>query len=215
MHEDRADPIMRAASPVAPSRQHSAILDYSKTTPISGGASFSFANRLERLVFQIIWLLLARWTPPNFSPWRIWLLKRFGARCDKGAMIAADVRVWLPRNLHLGENASIGPGVNCYTMGPISIGPRTIISQHAHLCAGSHDVTDPDFQLIARRVTIGADVWIAAEAFVAPGVTIGDGVVLAARGCAFTALEPWTIYRGNPAVAVRPRVWRKRPGTSD
>jgi putative colanic acid biosynthesis acetyltransferase WcaF len=201
-----------AAALAAAPANSSIILPASETTPAVGGASFTFANRLERLCWHIVWSMLARWTPPNFSPWRIWLLKLFGAKVDKGAMIAADVKVWLPRNLHLGEYVSIGPGVNCYTMAPISMGPRTIVSQFAHLCAGSHDISDPDFQLIARPITIGADVWIAAEAFLAPGVHVGDGVVLAARGCAFTTLEPWTVYRGNPAVAIRKRVWRNRPG---
>ncbi|HJT39398.1 MAG TPA: putative colanic acid biosynthesis acetyltransferase [Sphingobium sp.] len=192
----------------APDR--SKILDARDTTPLTGGPSFSLANRLERLAWQLCWTLLARWTPPMFSPWRILLLKAFGAQVEQGAAIAADVDIWYPRHLRLGAHATIGPGVNCYCMAMISIGPRTIISQRAHLCAGSHDVADPDFQLIARPITIGADVWIAAEAFVGPGVQVDDGAVLGARGCAFAALDPWTIYRGNPAVAVRPRVWRPR-----
>lgn len=188
------------------------LLDAKETTPVSGGASFTLANRIERLLWQIIWTFFARWTPAMFSPWRIWLLELFGATVAKGAMIAASTKVWLPRNLFLGANASVGPGVNCYTQGEIHIGARTIISQGTHLCAGSHDVSDEDFQLITRPIHIGDDVWIAAEAFVAPGVTIGDGAVLAARGCAFGDLDPWTIYRGNPAEKLKLRQWRSRPG---
>ncbi len=207
--------VLASASP-SPASDRSMILDARNTTPVSGGASFTLANRIERLLWQVVWTLFARWTPPMFSPWRILLLKLFGARVDKGAMISADAKIWLPRNLMLGMHASIGPGVNCYTMAPISVGPRTIVSQRAHLCAGSHDIADPDFQLIARPISIGADVWIAAEAFVGPGVKVGDGAVLGARGCAFSALDPWTIYRGNPAMAVRPRVRRPRtnPGNA-
>ena len=191
----------------APDR--SKILSARDTTPLTGGASFSLVNRLERLAWQICWTLLARWTPPMFSPWRILLLKAFGAQVEKGAAIAASALVWYPRHLRLGAHATLGPGVNCYSMAMVSIGPRTIISQRAHLCAGSDDVADPDFQLIARPITIGADVWIAAEAFVGPGVQVGDGAVLGARACAFTALKPWTIYRGNPAAIVRPRAPRQ------
>ena len=182
------------------------ILDAKRTTPVSGGASFSLLNRVERLAWGICWLLLARWTPAMFSPWRIWLLRCFGARVAPGAKIAASTKIWLPRNLVLGRDCSLGPGVNCYTMATIAIGSRTVISQRAHLCAGSHDVTDRNFQLIAKPISIGDDVWIAAEAFVAPGVRVSDGVVLAARGCAFATLEPWTIYRGNPAEPIRSRV---------
>lgn len=188
----------------------SRILNARDTTPLTGGPSFPLANRLERFAWQVCWTLLARWTPPMFSPWRILLLKAFGAQVGKGAAIAASAVVWYPRHLRLGANATLGPGVNCYSMAMISIGARTIISQRAHLCAGSHDVADPDFQLIARPITIGADVWIAAEAFVGPGVQVGDGAVLGARGSAFTALQPWTIYRGNPAAIIRPRALRQR-----
>lgn len=184
------------------------ILDASSTTPITGGASFSLANRLERLIWGVTWLLLARWTPPMFSPWRMWLLRLFGARAGPGAMIAASTKVWYPRNLVLGAHATLGPGVDCYTMAEIVIGSRAIISQRAYLCAGSHDIGDPNFQLVAKPVVIGDDAWIAAEAFVAPGVTIGEGAVLAARACAFSKLDAWTVYRGNPATPVRPRIWR-------
>ena len=184
------------------------ILDANTTTPVTGGASFTIGNRLERLLWRATWLLLARWTPPMFSPWRIWLLKLFGARVGPGSMIAASTTVWYPRYLVLGSHTSLGPGVDCYTMAQISIGSRTIVSQRAFLCAGSHDVSDPNFQLIAKPIVIGDGVWIAAEAFVAPGVCIGDGAVLAARACAFSKIEPWTIYRGNPAKPVKSRTLR-------
>jgi putative colanic acid biosynthesis acetyltransferase WcaF len=94
-------------------------------------------------------------------------------------------------------------------MAPIRIGARTIVSQRAFLCAGSHDIRDPSFQLTSRPISIGDDVWIAAEAFVGPGVAIGDGCVLSARACAFTDLSAWAVYRGNPAAPVKARVWRK------
>jgi putative colanic acid biosynthesis acetyltransferase WcaF len=184
------------------------ILDASKTSPMTGGASFSLGNRLERALWRIVWLMLARWTPPMASPWRIQLLRLFGARIGRDAAIAASTKVWLPRHLTLGERASLGPRVDCYNMGEISIGRRSIISQGAYLCAGSHDVSDPDFQLVAKPLRIGDNVWIAADAFVAPGVEVADGAVLAARGCAFTSLAAWTVYRGNPAAPVRKRVWR-------
>lgn len=185
------------------------ILDAKSSQPFSGRPSFSLANRIERVAWQFAWLLLARWTPAMFSPWRIWLLKRFGAQVGAGAAIAASTRVWLPRHLSLGSRAALGPHVDCYCMAPIHVGERTVVSQRAHLCAGSHDIRDPHFQLIARPISIGDDVWIAAEAFVAPGVKVGDGAVLAARGCAFSDLEAWTIYRGNPALALRPREWHE------
>jgi putative colanic acid biosynthesis acetyltransferase WcaF len=92
-------------------------------------------------------------------------------------------------------------------MAPVRIGTRTVISQRAFLCAGTHDILDPHFQLQARAITIADDVWISAEAFVAPGVKIFDGGILGARACAFTDVQAWTVYRGNPAVPYKKRIW--------
>ena len=84
-----------------------------------------------------------------------------------------------------------------------------VVSQRAVLCGGTHDIGDALFQLKVAPITVGDHVWIASEAFVGPGVHIGDGCVLGARGCAFSDLEPWTVYRGNPAVRLKERRWRQ------
>jgi putative colanic acid biosynthesis acetyltransferase WcaF len=80
-----------------------------------------------------------------------------------------------------------------------------VVSQYSHIVAGTHDIDDPGFQLIVRPVVIEDQAWIAAGAFVGPGVTVGMGAVLGARGAAFSNLEPWTVYRGNPAREIRKR----------
>lgn len=180
-------------------------LDASTRDPRDGAPSFSLTNRLIRLVWIICWLMLAAWTPRQAAPWRRLLLRAFGARMAPGADVRGSARVWLPANLTMGDNAVIGPGVDCYNQERITIGPGALVSQRACLCAGSHDVNDLHFQLIARPITIGARSWVAAEAFVGPGTQIGEGAVLGARGVAFGRLDQWTIYAGNPATALRPR----------
>jgi putative colanic acid biosynthesis acetyltransferase WcaF len=110
----------------------------------------------------------------------------------------------------MGSGSTLGPQVDCYNMAPITLGRRSTVSQRAFLCAGSHDLSDPDFPLVARPIRIGDDVWIAAEAFIAPGLRIEDGAVLAARGAAFVDLQAWTVYRGNPAAVLRARRLRPR-----
>ena len=90
-------------------------------------------------------------------------------------------------------------------MGRVTIGAYAVVSQGAHLCAGTHDVEDAAFQLVARPIVIGARAWVAAEAFVGPGVTIGEGAVLGARACAMRDVAAWTICSGNPASVIRAR----------
>jgi putative colanic acid biosynthesis acetyltransferase WcaF len=105
----------------------------------------------------------------------------------------------------------IGPGARLYNQGHIRIGAGTVVSQRAHLCASSHDLSDPHFQLILRPIAIGERCWIAAEAFVGPGVTMADRAVLAARGVLFGDAEADGVYSGNPAVLLKSRKLRPIP----
>jgi putative colanic acid biosynthesis acetyltransferase WcaF len=183
-------------------------LDARETKPLEGGASFSLGNRLTRVVWMAVWLVLCRFTPPPLHAWRRLVLRAFGARIASGARVHASVSVWLPANLELGENALIGPGVRLYNQGRIAIGARSVISQRAHICASTHDLRDPLFQLVLRPVTIGARCWVAAEAFVGPGVTMHDGAVLGARGALFDDAVAGGVYVGNPALFVKDRQLR-------
>ncbi|MDR7102061.1 putative colanic acid biosynthesis acetyltransferase [Croceicoccus sp. BE223] len=181
------------------------VLDARENRPLDGGASFTVGNRLFRVAWTIAWFVAARFTPPPLHRWRRMILRLFGANVARGARVHASVRIWHPGNLTVGESALIGPGAIIYNQGHVTIGDRTVISQRAHLCASSHDVRDPAFQLILRPVVIGSSCWIAAEAFVGPGVAMADGSVLAARGALFEDAQADTIYRGNPAAAIRNR----------
>jgi len=183
----------------------SAPLNARTSRPMQGGPSFSLGNRAARVVWGFAWLILCRFTPPPLHGWRRLVLRLFGARVGQGARVHASVSIWLPANLELGENCLIGPRVRLYNQGRISIGAGAIVSQGAHICASSHDLRDPHFQLVLRPVVIGDGCWVAAEAFVGPGVTMHNRAVLAARGALFEDAEVETVYRGNPATAIRLR----------
>lgn len=184
------------------------LLDARDNRPLEGGASFSLANRLTRVVWGATWLVLCRFTPPVFHPWRRLVLRVFGARMGRGARVHASASIWLPANLTLGDHALIGPGARLYNQGHITIGARSVVSQRAHLCASSHDIADPHFQLVLRPITLGDQCWVAAEAFVGPGVTMNDRAVLGARGVLLSDAEADGVYSGNPAVRIKRRVLR-------
>lgn len=170
-----------------------------------GGATFALRHRLLRAGWRTAWLLFARWTPPPLHAWRCWLLNRCGADLAPSARVYPDVIIWWPPHLTMKPHASLGPGVTCYNVAPVDVGTFAVVSQGAHLCAGTHDCDDPNFPLRAKPISIGAHAWIAAEAFVGPGVTVGDGAVLGARAVAMRDLHPRTIYAGNPAAPIRLR----------
>ncbi len=184
------------------------LLDARETQPLGGGPSFSLGNRLLRVIWQACWLILCRFTPPPLHRWRAFVLRCFGARIGRGARVHASVKIWLPANLELGATVLIGPGARLYNQGHIRIGDGTVVSQRAHLCASSHDLDDPHFQLVLRPITIGESCWIAAEAFVGPGVAMGDRAVLAARGVLFGDAAANGVYSGNPAVLLKRRELR-------
>ena len=173
----------------------------------SGAASFSLRNRAMRALWIVVWMLFASWTPPPMHRWRGVLLRLFGAKVHPTARIYGSVKVWYPPHLDVGEQAVLGPQVRCYNQGQITIGKRAIVSQGASLCTGTHDVRDPAFQLVTRPIVIGAQAWICAEAFVGPGVTVGEGAVLAARGTTFKDLTAWDVHLGNPAVRIKSRAF--------
>lgn len=93
----------------------------------------------------------------------------------------------------------MGFDVLLYNLGPLRIGNRTTISQRAHLCGGTHDHRDPTMPLIKSPITIGDDVWVCADAFVGPGVTLGDRSIVAARAVVVKNVVDESIVGGNPA----------------
>ena len=133
------------------------------------------------------------------------MLKCFGAKIDWSSHIYASVKIWAPWNLEMGANSSLGPNVDCYNQGRISIGTNTVISQKSYLCASTHDYTKIDFPLILKPITIGNGVWIAADAFIGPGVYIEDDAVIAARYVVNKKVEKNTIVGGNPAKLIKNR----------
>ncbi|TFZ03106.1 putative colanic acid biosynthesis acetyltransferase [Ramlibacter henchirensis] len=174
-------------------------------TTITGAPTYPWSHRAFRLIWKLVWLLAASWTPPQANLWRVWLLRLFGARISWQAKIYSSVQIWYPPNLEMAAYSCLGPRVNCYSMDRIAIGARSVVSQGVHLCGGSHDIEDHGFRLVTRPIVIGSDVWIAAEAFVGPGSHVNDGAVLGARTVLCGTAESHSVYVGNPAKKVRER----------
>lgn len=167
--------------------------------------SFGLGNKLFRVVWGAAWLCLARFTPPPLHGWRVAVLRAFGARVGRGVRVYGSCRFWDPRRVEIGDGSVLGRGVHCYNQGQVTIGRDVVISWGATLCASTHDVEDPAFPLLLRPIVVADHAWIAANAFVGPGVTVGEGAVLGACAVAMRRLEPWTYYSGNPAMALKPR----------
>lgn len=169
--------------------------------------SFSLQNKMGRLAWNIISLVLFRpFGSRIFKKWRVFVLKCFGAKIAWSSHIYASVKIWAPWNLEMGANASLGPQVDCYNQGKITIGANTVISQKTYLCASSHDYTKANFPLVLKPISIGDGVWIAADAFIGPNVNVGNHAVVAARAVVVKNVDANTILGGNPANFIKFRI---------
>ncbi|MCF3933739.1 putative colanic acid biosynthesis acetyltransferase [Acuticoccus sp. M5D2P5] len=171
-------------------------------TPPARRAPPSHRDRLRRALWETVALVLVRPTPPPLHGWRRFWLRRFGARIGPRAAVYPSAKVWAPWNLVLGPGATVGPGARLYNVAPIEIGANAIVSQGAHLCTASHDHTVPTFDLVAAPIAVEADVWIAADAFIGPGVRLAEGAVVGARAVVMRSLAPREVAAGNPACVI-------------
>ncbi len=167
----------------------------------------SFRGR-SAVVVQLWWIVQAtlfRGSPQFMYGWRRLLLRLFGAQIGHGVLVRPTARITYPWKLVIEDYAWIGDHAELYTLGPIVIGRSSVISQHAYLCTGSHDAGVISFDIYALPITIHAEAWVCAGAFVSPGVTVARGSIVGARSVLTRDTETYTIYAGVPARPLGPR----------
>jgi len=168
----------------------------------------SLKSKIGRVLWNVVWLLLFRPTPRGnlFRPWRIFLLKLFGAKVQWSSNVLPSCMVWQPWNLTMGAYACLSENVDCYTVAPIVIGDQATISQGVKLCTAGHDISSKIMELTYRPIVIGANAWVSGWAIVLPGVTIGEGSVVAAGAVVSKDVDSWSVVGGNPAKFIKRRV---------
>jgi putative colanic acid biosynthesis acetyltransferase WcaF len=107
----------------------------------------------------------------------------------------------------MGEGSCLSHFVNCYCVSPVTLGRFVTVSQYTFLCTASHDFRKRGMPLIAAPITIGDHAWVTADAFIGPGVSVGEGAVVGARAVVVGDVPEWTVVAGHPArvVGSRPR----------
>ena len=155
--------------------------------------------KVGRVLWAIVAATLFRPSPRPCYRWRNWLLRRFGARVHPSARIRPSVAIEIPWHLTVGADSSVGDHAVLYCLAPVTLGDRETVSQYAHLCAGTHDHTDPTFPLLTPPVVVEDGAWVATDAFVGPGVTVG------ARATVVKDVPPDEVWAGNPARFIKPR----------
>lgn len=155
---------------------------------------------------QLWWLVQATLfskSPQFMYSWRATLLRLFGAKVGKNSVIRSTVKVTYPWKIEIGENVWIGDNVELYSLGKIKVGDNSVISQRSYICTGSHDYKSLTFNIFAQDIIIGSSTWLATDVYVAPGVVIGDEVVVGARSSVFKNIPSKVVVAGTPATIIK------------
>src|SRR5437868_14020832 len=166
---------------------------------------WSAENRALRLLWELCWFFLCRWTPKPANPWRIFWLEVFGATIEGKPFVHQRARIAIPWHLTLRDRACLGDRANAYSLGEIEIGARATVAQEVYLSTGTHDFSHPALQLVTAKITIGDDAFIGARAFVMPGVRVGARSLVGACSVVTKDVPDDCVAAGNPC-----RVLRKR-----
>lgn len=169
---------------------------------------WTFREKVGRAIWMLVGRPIFRLSFHNWYGFRAWLLRLFGGRVARGVAIRPTVNIEVPWMVDIEDDATIGDYAILYSLGKIHIGKRSIISQYAHLCAGTHDYADHTFKLIRSPISIGDDVWVGADAFIGPGVHVDSLSVVGARSSVYKDAGPRQVFVGNPAKPIKERILR-------
>jgi putative colanic acid biosynthesis acetyltransferase WcaF len=164
------------------------------------------AGSAREVLWLLVSLVLFQLCPIKLSGLKCWALRRFGATIGRGVVIKPQVKITFPWKLTMGDHVWMGEECWLLNLERIVIGNNVCISQRAFLCTGSHNYKLPTFDLIVKPITVEDGAWLGAGCWVGPGVRVGQHAILSAGSVASADLEPFGIYRGNPALFVKPRV---------
>ena len=160
---------------------------------------------LRRWLWLAVQSTLFRWSPRPLHGFRSMLLKIFGADISGPVVIFPTAKIMFPWKLTLAPRSMVGPYVSLYNLASISVEYGANLSQHCHLCAGTHDFLQWSMPLVAQPIVIGRNVWLGADVFVGPGVTIGELAVVGARSVVMKDLPARQVCVGSPCRPVKPR----------
>jgi acetyltransferase-like isoleucine patch superfamily enzyme len=124
--------------------------------------------------------------------------------CGKKIYVHPGVYLSYPQNIEIGYNVFINR--NTYIAAPVlvKIGDNVMIGPFVMLNSGSHNYENPN-QIIRDQghkllpIIIENDVWIGGHVCVLPGVSIGEGAIVAANAVVTKNVEKYTIVGGIPA----------------
>ena len=109
--------------------------------------------------------------------------------------------------LIIGKFCALASGTQ-FIMGPANHRTSSISTYPFAVFGGAWaERVPPHLDQLPRKgdIVVGNDVWIGRESVILPGVTIGDGAIVAAYSVVTRDVPPYTLAGGNPARPLKPR----------
>lgn len=131
---------------------------------------------------------------------RLFFYRRiFHVAIGNASSIHRHCRFYRPAGVIIGNHSVINRDVLLDGRSGLRIGNHVSISEGSQILTLEHDPNDPAFGWRGAPVIIDQRVFLGARATVLPGITIGEGAVIAAGAVVTRDVEPFTIVAGVPA----------------
>lgn len=100
-------------------------------------------------------------------------------------------------NLTVGRNSFLGR-ITVHLHARVEVGRNVVINDGVVLMTASHDLGDPGWRSVAKPIVVEDYAWIATNALILPGVTIGYGAVVGAGAVVRQDVPKYALVTGNP-----------------
>ena len=132
-------------------------------------------------------------------------LRLSGARIGPKCLIYRGLCTFAPWRLTIGRGSIVGDHAILDARGGLIIGDNVNLSTNVAIWTGQHDYQSPVFAYVTAPVHIGNYVWLSFRTTILPGVTVGEGAVVAAGAVVTKDVPPYTIVAGIPARVIGAR----------
>ncbi len=137
-------------------------------------------------------------------------LSSVGAKVGKGVVIYPGVWISPGRNLIIENEVDLAKDVLITTSGGVEIGARTLIGYRTQIFSANHEIPPAGQRIpisgnVYAPVKIGSDVWIGAACTITPGVSIGEGAIIAAGSVVTKDVPSNAVVGGVPAKLLKMR----------
>jgi putative colanic acid biosynthesis acetyltransferase WcaF len=155
--------------------------------------------QLILVCWRFTWMIFCSWTPKFLNPWRILILKLFGAKISGIPFVHGSVRIHIPWHLTLHHRACLGEKVVAYSLGEIEVHEDATVAQESYLCTGTHNFDFSNLQLLTKKITIKKKAFLGVRSMILPGIVVGESSIVGAQAVVTKNVKPHSVVVGNPA----------------